>query len=235
MKMKEICLITGASKGLGKELAYEFSKSTNICLIARNEKELEKVKASLSKTTKNQILTFAGDISDEAFVKGMFAELKNKKLSIKYLINNAGVGRFCKATENTRKIIDDVLCASFIGTILVTSNALPLMCTEGTIATVMSTAAIQGNACETAYCAAKWGERGFMESLKKELAETKLKLINIFPGGIDTPFWTENRHYVSKEKSKGFMNPKELAKVIYENVSDKKSLFVRDFVIERLK
>lgn len=233
--MKEICIITGASKGLGKELAYEFSQKLNVCLIARNEKDLEKVKSTLCKKTKNQILTFAGDISDESFVKSVFAELQQNNYSIKYLINNAGVGRFCKAIENTRKIIDDVLSASFIGTILVTSNALPLMSINGTIATVMSTAAIQGNACETAYCAAKWGERGFMEALKKELADTKLKLINIFPGGIDTTFWTENRHYVSKEKSNSFMNPKELAKIIYENVSDKKSLFVRDFVIERLK
>lgn len=233
--MKEICIITGASKGLGKELAHEFSQKSNVCLIARNEKELEKVKLNLCKITKNQILTFAGDISDETFVKSVFAELEKNRYSIKYLINNAGVGRFCKATENTRQIIDDVLSASFIGTILVTSNALPLMSANGTIATVMSTAAIQGNACETAYCAAKLGERGFMEALKKELSDTKLKLINIFPGGIDTTFWTENRHYVSKEKSNGFMNPKELAKVIYENISDKKSLFVKDFVIERLK
>lgn len=233
--MKEICVITGASRGLGKELAYEFSLKNDVCLIARNKEELEKVKSDLCKKTKNQVLTFAGDISDETFVKMMLAELKQKKYSIKFLINNAGVGRFCKVTENTRKLVDEVLSASVIGTILVTSNALPLMSENGTIATIMSTAAIQGNANETAYCAAKWGERGFMEALKKELSGTKLKLMSIFPGGIDTTFWTENRHYVSKEKSDGFMNPKELAKVIYENVSDKKSLFVRELVIERLK
>lgn len=233
--MKDICIITGASKGLGKELASEFFEKLNLCLIARNEKDLEKVKSNLMKTTKNQILTFAGDISDELFVKSIFAELEKKKYCVKYLINNAGAGRFCKVTENTRKIIDDVLSASFIGTILMTSNAIPLMSENGTIATIMSTAAIKGNASETAYCAAKWGERGFMEALKKELSGTKLKLVNIFPGGIDTTFWAENRHYVSKEKSNGFMNPKELAKVIYENVVDKKSLFVADLVIEKLK
>ncbi len=233
--MKEICVITGASKGLGRELAGEFCKKSNLCLIARDKKDLEKVKKDLLKSTKNQILTFAGDISDELFVKSVFAELAKKEYSIKYLINNAGVGRFCKVTENSRKIIDDVLFASFIGTILVTSNALPVMSENGTIATIMSTAATQGNANETAYCAAKWGERGFMEALKKELANTKLRLVNIFPGGINTTFWEENRHYVPKEKSNGFMNPNELAKVIYKNVTDKKSLFVRELIIERLK
>lgn len=233
--MKEICIITGASKGLGKELAYEFSQRANVCLIARNAQELAKVKEYLSKTTKNQIITFAGDISDEQFVKSVFAELKQNEFTIKYLINNAGVGRFCKVTENTRQIIDDVLSASFIGTILVTSNALPLMSVDGTIATIMSTAAIKGNANETAYCAAKWGERGFMEALKTELASTKLRLVSVFPGGIDTTFWTDNRHYVSKEKSNGFMNPKELAKVICDNLLDKNSLFVRELIIERLK
>ena len=184
--MKELCIITGASRGLGKELASEFCQKTNVCLIARSKKELANVKENLTKISKNEIMTFVGDISDEAFVKNMFAELKQKEYTIKYLINNAGVGRFCKATENTRQIIDDVLSASFIGTILITSNALPLMSADGTIATIMSTAAIKGNAGETAYCAAKWGERGFMEALKTELANTKLKLENCYPGGIDT-------------------------------------------------
>ena len=233
--MEDICIITGASKGLGKELAFQFSQHSNVCLIARNEQGLAEAKEDLSKTTSNKIITFAGDISDENFVKNMFAQLKQDNFTIKYLINNAGVGRFCKVTENTRQIVDDVLSASFIGTILVTSNALPLMSEDGTIATILSTAAIKGNACETAYCAAKWGERGFMEALKTELASTKLRLISVFPGGIDTTFWTDNRHYVSKEKSNGFMNPKELAKVIFENLSDKKSLFVRELIIERLK
>ena len=233
--MKEICVITGASKGLGKELAFLFAQKTNLCLIARNQTELEKAKQYLSKTTNNQVIAFAGDISNENFVKTVFDKLKQNKFKIGMLINNAGVGRFCKVTENTRKIIDEVLSASLIGTILITSNALPLMKEDGTIATVMSTAGIQGNANETAYCAGKWGARGFMEALKKEMSNTKLKLINIFPGGIDTTFWTENRHYVSKEKSNTFMNPKELAQVIFENISDKNTLCVKELIIERLK
>jgi short-subunit dehydrogenase len=233
--MKNICVITGASRGLGKELASLFASKTNVCLISRDQKELEKVGANLKKLTKNQILTFAGDISDENFVKSVFNELQQNKFQISALINNAGVGRFCKVTENTRKIIDEVLSASFIGTILVTSNALPLMKNDGTIATIMSTAGIQGNANETAYCGAKWGARGFMEALRKELLGTKMKIISVFPGGIDTTFWTENRHYVSKEKSDTFMNPKELAHVIFENLADKKTLCVKELIIERLK
>ena len=233
--MKEICVITGASRGLGKEIAKEMLlKGNDVCLIARNGKELESTKTELSKITKQMVLTFAGDVSDEKFVKMIFSELK-ENYRINYLINNAGVGRFCKLEENTREIIDEVLSASLIGTILVTSNAMPLMKEDGTIANIMSTAAIRGIANETAYCAAKWGARGFTEALKTEFAKSRLKIVSIFPGGIDTPFWNENRHYVSNQTSDTFMNPAELGKTIVESLTGKTSLCVKELVIERLK
>lgn len=162
--MKKICVITGASRGLGFELAKNACKDGDICLIARNAADLEKAKSELLKISKNEILTFAGDISDEAFVKSVFEKIKNLDYAVEMLINNAGVGRFCKAEENTRQIVDDVLATSVIGTILVTSTALPLMTEDGTIAAILSTAAVQGNANETAYCAAKWGSARFYGS-----------------------------------------------------------------------
>ncbi len=207
---------------------------SDICLIARNEKDLKVAKEEILKISQNEVLAFAGDISDEAFVKFLFNQLKQNGYEIETLINNAGVGRFCKAIENSKKIIDEVLCASVIGTILITSAALPLMSENGTIATIMSTAAVKGNANETAYCAAKWGERGFMEALRKEYESSSLKFICVFPGGINTSFWNDNRHYVSIEKAEKFMNPKELASTICEAIKNKESLFVKDMIIEKL-
>ncbi len=197
MKMKEICLITGASKGLGKELAYEFSKSTNICLIARNEKELEKVKASLSKTTKNQILTFAGDISDEAFVKGMFAELKNKKLSIKYLINNAGMNIDAFIEETDMCLFKKVVDTNFTGKVITTKYALPLL-KKGEQSAIVNIASRLGTMpCEeaSAYCGAASAIINFTKTASLEFAKYKIRVNCVSPSLTITPLalsgWTD--------------------------------------------
>lgn len=232
--MKQISIITGASKGLGFYLASSLAaRKHNVVIIARKEEELKSAKKELEKYGVD-VLTFAGDISDETFVKHVFASLKDE-FEIDILINNAGVGRFCKVSENTRKVIDDVLSASLIGTILMTTNALPLLNPKGKIVNIMSTAALKGRTNETAYCAAKWGERGFTEALKDELSSTSINVISVFPGGINTPFWQDNRHYTSEAKSNSFMNPQELAETIIEAISNKQSLCVKELIIERLK
>jgi len=234
--MKQICVITGGSKGLGKELAREMLVAgNNVCLIARNAGELQQTKNELSKVSKCEILTFAGDVSDEQFVSTVFETL-GKDYTINYLFNNAGVGRYCKVEENTRKIIDDVMNASLIGTILVTASARPLMKEDGTIINIMSKAALRGIANETAYCAAKWGQKGFTESLRVELANRKIKVVGVYPGGINTPtFWNENRHYVAEQTSERFMKPQELAHAIVQNLFGKTSLYISELVFERMK
>lgn len=74
-----------------------------------------------------------------------------------------------------------------------------------------------------------------MEALRTEYKQSKLKIINVCPGGIDTTFWRDNRHYVPVEKSDRFMNPVELAAVIYENIRTKQTLTIKDLIIEKLK
>lgn len=180
-------------------------------------------------------MAFAGDVSNEEFVQKTVDKIA-KTHNIKYLFNNAAVGRFCKAEQNTRKIVDDVLAGSVIGTILMTTKVLPYMrkiediCK---IVSIISTAGIKGHANETAYNAAKWGERGYFEGLKVELKGTNIKPIAVFPGGINTPFWEDNRHYVNEKLQQNFMDPNELVQTIVRNVVNGNTLFVDTMVIEK--
>jgi short-subunit dehydrogenase len=96
----------------------------------------------------------------------------------------------------------------------------------------MSSAALKGNKNETVYCATKWGERGYTESLKAEYKGTSVKVIGVYPGGMNTNFWKDSRDYVSVEKSDTFMNPTDVAKVIMDNISYD-SLNIADIMIER--
>ena len=71
--MKNIAIITGGSRGVGKELAKEFLlKGENVAIISRTKSELEKTREELSKLTTNDIVAYVGDVSDEKFVKEFY-------------------------------------------------------------------------------------------------------------------------------------------------------------------
>ena len=101
------------------------------------------------------------------------------------------------------------------------------------IVNIMSSAALRGNKQEAVYCATKWGERGYTESLKVAYKGTSVKIIGVYPGGINTEFYKDSRDYVSEEKQATFMKPEDVAKTIIDNVTNDTNLTVADIIIER--
>lgn len=97
----------------------------------------------------------------------------------------------------------------------------------------MSYAALRGNKQEAVYCATKWGEKGYTESLKVAYKGTSVKIISVYPGGINTDFYKNSRDYVSEEKQNSFMNPKGVADTILNNILSTANLTVADIIIER--
>ncbi len=219
---KECIVITGGDSGLGLELVRLFVKAN-------------KQVVSISMTKKQQIkdvIYFYGNISDEKFVKNVYKTLE-KEFYISYLINNAGVGLFGSPKENNAEKIKRVVDSCLSGLILNTTYALPLVEENGgKVVNVLSTAAMKANTNETLYCACKWGGRGYTESLRAFYKGSNVTVIGVYPGGIDTPFWNNNRDYWSKEATDKFMKADQLAKVIYDNITQD-CLTVQDIVINR--
>ena len=101
------------------------------------------------------------------------------------------------------------------------------------IVNIMSSAALRGNKQESVYCATKWGEKGYTESLKACYKGTSVQVIGVYPGGINTNFYKDSRDYVSEEKQNSFMSPKDVAKTILDNTLNETNLTVADIIIER--
>lgn len=101
------------------------------------------------------------------------------------------------------------------------------------IINIMSSAALKGKGKESVYCATKWGERGYTESLKAAYKNTSVKVYSIYPGGINTDFYKNSRDYVSLEKQQTFMNPGDVANLIINNCFNNINLIVSDIIIER--
>ena len=234
--MKNITIITGGSRGVGKELAKEFLlKGENVAIISRTKSELEKTREELSKLTTNDVVAYAGDVSDEEFVKEFYEDI-TKKYNITCLVNNAGVGRFGTIYDNNKKMLDEVFPAIVYGTILMTTYALPYLKQSKDIVkivNVISQSGIRAFKFESVYCSAKWAQEGYAQCLRAETFGTNIKVINVYPGGINTEFWKDNRNYVIVGVEDTFASPAEVAKIIVDNLYNKETLILKDLVFEQ--
>ena len=220
---KDLVVVTGGNSGLGLEIVKCFeSEGYNVLVVARTKrKEI------------SGVFYEYGNIADEKFVSKLYEKYSNE-FSIKYLINNAAIGAFGSPEQNTLEKINNVFEAGLVGLILNTTYAIPKLNQNGAkIVNILSTASLKGNPNESLYCAQKWGARGYTESLKATYKGTNIKVVSVCPGGMNTDFWNNNRNYVPEEKSQKWMNPSEVAKVIYENVAND-NLYVSEIVIERV-
>ena len=219
---KELVVVTGGNSGLGKELVSLFKNEFQVLVISRSKK-----------SEYNGVFYEYGNLSDENFIVNIYKKYSSNYV-IKYLINNAASGRFGAPETNTLARINEVMSAGLIGLILNTTYAIPLLDINGSkIVNILSTAALKGNINESLYCAAKWGARGYTESLKATYKGSKVKVISVCPGGMNTEFWQNNRDYVQEEKSNKWMSSKNVAEVIYNNITNE-NLCVSEIVIERV-
>ena len=159
---KDIVIITGGASGLGKELVKQFiEKKYLVCNIDR---DIEKMK-ELEYTYKENYKGFIGDISDSIFVKETIENI-SKIGEIKILINNAGEPSFKLPTKYEKEDIDKCF-KGLQGMILFSTEVLKVKEEKDLkIVNIMSSEALRGNKQEAVYCATKWGERGYTESLK---------------------------------------------------------------------
>lgn len=224
-----IVIVTGGANGLGYELVKQLiEKNYFVCNIDRDELKLKEMNNEFS----NNYQSFSGDISDENFVIETIKSTKNLGTIIG-LINNAGEPSF-KLPKDYKKEDINTCFKGLEGMILLTSQVLNATNEKDLkIVNIMSSAALRGNKQESVYCATKWGERGYTESLKVAYKGTSVKVIGVYPGGINTNFYKNSRDYVSEEKQNTFMNPKDVANVIINNVFNNINLTISDLIIER--
>jgi len=227
--MRKIMIVSGGASGLGNHLVRQLlEKNFTVCAIDFNKEKLDQ----LEKEFQNNYYSFCGDVSDSEFVTKTIEEISTMGI-IEGLINNAGEPSF-KMPKDYRKEDINRCFKGLEGMILLTSKVLGVTKESNVkIINVMSSAALRGNKQESVYCATKWGERGYTESLKAAYKGTSVKVIGVYPGGMNTDFYQNSRDYVSIEKQKTFMNPKDVASIMITNIFSDLNLTVSDLIIER--
>ncbi|MBV9495759.1 MAG: SDR family NAD(P)-dependent oxidoreductase [Acidobacteria bacterium] len=195
--MSEAAILTGASSGLGLEIA-RLLRNRGLAVVGVSRRPSE-------------FTTIEGDAAHVATAKAAI-DAAYERGPLRLLVNCAGLGIYGPAGSYDETKIRQLLDANLVATIVFCDAVYPRMrdAGAGTIVNVLSTAAIVGKPNETVYCAAKWGARGYTDALRNEAKGSGVRVIAAAPGGMRTPFWPNDRPEL--------MDARDVAKVIVDNV-----------------
>lgn len=203
--MSKVALITGATRGIGRQIAITLSKEGyHIALNYRKEnEELNNVKKEIEE---NQVecLAVKGDVSNFDDCEELVNQVIEKFGKIDVLVNNAGITKDMLLMRMKKEDFEQVVDVNLIGTFNVTKNVLSYMlkARSGRIINISSVVGISGNAGQTNYAASKAGIIGFTKSLAKEVASRNILVNAIAPGFIETSMTEVLKEEVKEEIAK---------------------------------
>ena len=187
--MDKCALITGATRGIGKQIAITLAKQGyNIALNYRKEnEELENTKKEIEKIGV-QILAVKGDVANFEDCENFVKQVIERFGQIDVLVNNAGITKDMLLMRMKKEDFEQVIDTNLVGTFNVTKNVVPYMmkARSGRIINISSVVGISGNAGQTNYSASKAGIIGFTKSLAKEITSRNILVNAVAPGFIET-------------------------------------------------
>ncbi len=202
---KKVALITGATRGIGREIALTLAEEGyNIALNYRKaNEELEKLRKEIEEKGV-KCLAVCGDVSNfeevEKFVKEIISEFGR----IDVLVNNAGITKDMLLMRMKKEDFESVVDVNLVGTFNVTKNVISYMmkARSGRIVNISSVVGISGNAGQTNYSASKAGIIGFTKSLAKEVASRNINVNAVAPGFIETNMTEVLKEEIKEEIAK---------------------------------
>jgi len=184
-------LITGASSGIGLELAkVHASKGGNLVLVARNLSKLNALKTELESTYKVKVYTISKDLSANNAAKEVYDETSEQKIQVDYLINNAGFGDFGLFAELDWNKQWQMINLNITTLTHFTKLYLQDMVKRGNgkIMNVASTAAFQSGPTMAVYYATKAYVLSFSEAVNNEVSNKGVTVTTLCPGATESGF-----------------------------------------------
>ena len=184
-------LITGASSGIGLELAELFAADgDDVVLVSRSEGKLNKLAERLHQSHSIQAIVIPSDLAKPTAVDELCEQLVQRSLSVDTLVNNAGFGALGKFAELPADRQTDMVMVNVVALTRLTRQLLPSMIERGRggILNVGSTAAYQAGPNMSVYYATKAYVLSFTEGLREELSGTGVHITVLAPGPTETGF-----------------------------------------------
>jgi NADP-dependent 3-hydroxy acid dehydrogenase YdfG len=190
MSERDVCIVTGASRGIGKGIALKFADEGRDVMLFGRDIEALKQTQKLVKEKGVDTEYFAGDVGDEEFVRSSVERILDKYGRIDVLVNNAGIGIFREvinaSLDDFKKQVNANLYGIFNFSKAVLGNMIERK--SGAIINIASLAGKNVFAGGAMYTATKHAVRGFTGSLMQEVRQYNIKVAAVFPGSVETDF-----------------------------------------------
>ena len=186
----KVAIVTGASAGIGKASALALAaEGAQLILTARRKERLEELATEIKALGTNAFIV-TGDAREENTAKLAVQAAMDSAGRIDILINNTGMGNYKNLIDTSAEEYDELMDTNVRSTFVFTRHVVPVMIAQqgGTILMVSSMAGVYGFAGQAVYCATKFAQIGFAQSLDKELRPHGIKVGAICPGGVKTEF-----------------------------------------------
>ena len=197
--MNKVVIVTGASRGIGRNIAYNLA--INGCTVIANYNNSEKEAISLKEELQAngiEIDIFKANVSKSEEVKKLVEFVINKYGRIDVLINNAGIAESKLIIDITDEDFDNMIRNNLYSAFYMSREVSKYMIRDhkGCIINISSIYGISGGSCEVHYSIAKAGMDGLTKALAKELGPSNIRVNSIAPGAMDTDM---NKHLTEED------------------------------------
>ncbi len=223
--MNKRVLITGASSGIGKELAILYAKNNyDLILVAQNVERLKQIKDYIIQENGVDVLTYNMDLTIQSNIQDLYNDLKANDIKVDGLINNAGfgMGGLFIDTDNTKNI--KMVELNIISLMELTHLFLKdfKILNQGFIINMSSSASLIPGPRQAVYFASKAFVTSFSNALSYELKDTNIKVLNVMPGAVATNF-AKSANLENSPLFKKGVTPKLIAEKTFKAQSKNKA------------
>lgn len=191
-------LLTGASGGIGRELALQLAPfGAKLLLVARREDALLELADELRQLGASEVIPVIGDVTEGAVQADIVQRIRDNWGALDLLINNAGVSAHGRFEQSSPEVLRKIMEVNFFAAVELVRASIPLL-REGEDSLLVNIGSILGHRgipYNSEYCSSKFALRGWSESIRPELARDGIALMIVSPGTTDTEFFD---HLIAK-------------------------------------
>lgn len=222
-------LVTGSSDGIGRSITLSLLKSgAKVIGLARDH-------SKFNPETKNYI-KYKTDFSNEKILLNTIAKIINEHKDLDCLVSNAGFGKFGTLETFSTKEINDFIFTNLTSHMILTNKILPHLkkIRKGNIIFIGSESALKGGKNGSLYSAAKFGLRGFSQSIREESCSKNIHVSLINPGMVRTSFFN-NLDFMPGEDKSNAIEPDDIGKIIIDILSTRNGSVIEEINLSPLK
>lgn len=232
MTNQKFALITGATSGIGYELAKLFAKDKyNLIIVSRNSDELD-IRAGEFKKEGIEVITFAADLFNREEAFNLCRDISARGIQVDVLVNNAGQGAYGLFKDNDIERELSIIDLNIASTVILTKHFVKEMVSRnsGKILNLASIASTTPGPWQAVYHGTKAFILSFSEGIRSELKDTDITVTALLPGATDTDFFNKADMTESKIVQENDMSdPADVAKDGYDALMAGKDKIVSGF------